>query len=164
MGGVKLLEGREVPSDFCTYISEPDKEREIPSDFCTYISKPDERREFPSDFCRYISEPDKRREAPSDFCTYISEPDESIQMKENDSAIIQSDGDVTTTNGYDSSPRHHSGSVHLKCGSNRNGRRAAICQLDGNQTLNIVASHTSETSTEEYDNEVPMRDEKAGEV
>ena len=66
-------------------------------------------------------------------------------MEENDSAIIQSDGNMTTTNGYDNSPSHHSGSVNLKCESKQNGRRAAICQLDGNQTLYSDDGTTSET-------------------
>ena len=75
-------------------------------------------------------------------------------MEENDSAIIQSDGNVTTTNGYDNSASHHSGSVNLIYGSKRNGRRAAIFQLDGNQTLNSDNGTTSETDViSEYKSE-----------
>ena len=52
-----------------------------------------------------------------------------------------------------SSYGQHSGSVNLECWKQKNGRRAVICQLVGNQTLNSVTSYDSETSIEEYDSE-----------
>ena len=41
----------------------------------------------------------------------------------------------------------HSGSVNLEDGRQKNGRRAAICQLDGNQTINSLTSYDSDSSS-----------------
>jgi hypothetical protein len=91
----------------------------------------------------------------SDYCTYISRPDESIQRdgesdstEDNDSTLLQLDGNVTIPSGWDTSDSQHSGSVNLECRSNMNGRRAAICQLDGNQTMNSISNYDSEEELE----------------
>ena len=95
------------------------------------------------------------REIPSDYCIYISKPDEPIQTEgepnntvEDDSAIIQHDGNVTTSSDCYSLYSQHSGSVNFECERLKNGRRAAICQLDGNQTIGSVSSYDSEEELE----------------
>ena len=94
------------------------------------------------------------REIPSDFCTYISEPDESIHLEaeensidENDSTIIQLDGNVTTISDGDDAYSVHSGSVNFE---HMNGRRASICQLDGNQTMNSDVDSSCGSYINEY--------------
>ena len=51
---------------------------------------------------------------------------------------------MTTSSVYDSSDSQHSGSVNLECGRNRKERRAVICQLDGNQTMDSNSNYDSE--------------------
>ena len=49
--------------------------------------------------------------------------------------MIQPDGNVTTTSDGNSSYSRHSGSVNFELRRLKNGRRAAICQLDGNESV-----------------------------
>ena len=60
---------------------------------------------------------------------------------------------MTTVIDCNSSYRQHSGSVNFECGSQKNGGRTVICQLDGNQTLNSVTSYDRGTNIEEYDSD-----------
>ena len=78
----------------------------------------------------YISKPGKS----SDYCTYISRPDESLQPEgESDS---------------ENSCSQHSGFVNLECGTEKNGRRAVICQLDGNESVDLNESSGTAGRTE----------------
>ena len=65
---------------------------------------------------------------------------ESNSIEKYDSTIIQPNGNVTTNSDCNILYSQHSGSVNLEDGRQKNGRRAAICQLDGNQTINSVTS------------------------
>ena len=71
----------------------------------------------------------------------ISETRSHVDSFVGDSYIVKARDKISDCN---ISYSQHSGSVNLEHGRLKNGRRAAICQLDGNQTKSSVTSYDSE--------------------